>query len=200
MRATARSRRGLSTSIWSIARRGRRHPGARAGSTARSCPCASAARHAPPRRRRHVAVEGRVVGEHHAIRVAELEQGDQRLDAPLVGENVLHPESVHADRRAVVHERPQVVEVLAVARVADDDPVGRHAALAEERLLLEPVARRRVGMGRDRHAGLLVGHRGCRHDPRDVRGDAVASVMTLSMPARTRVPAIPSGCRGRTAR
>src|SRR3546814_4509644 len=61
--------------------------------------------------------------------------------------------------RSVVHERPQVVDVLAVARVADDDAVWRHAAPHKERLLLRPVPRSRQGMRRYGHAGLLMGQR-----------------------------------------
>ena len=39
-----------------------------------------------------------------------------------------------------VHQRPQVVEVLRVSRVADDHPLERHAARPEEALLVEAVA------------------------------------------------------------
>ena len=42
---------------------------------------------------------------------------------------------------------PQVVQVFTVTGVADDDPLGGYAAVAEEGLLIEPVPRRRDGSG-----------------------------------------------------
>ena len=64
----------------------------------------------------------------------------------------------------------------------------------EERLLLQAVPGGGVGMGRDRHTGGQLRRRGIvPHDAGYVRRDAVlASVITLSMPARTRVPARPT--------
>ena len=55
------------------------------------------------------------------------QQRQHRRDARFVGQHVLHAEAVHADRGAGVHQLTQVVEVLAVAAVADDQPLGRDA-------------------------------------------------------------------------
>ena len=151
------------------------------------CPAGS------PRRRRDVAVEGGIMGEDHAVRIALFEQGHHGPDPSLVGENVLHPESVHADRRTVVHELLQVVEVLGVAGMADDDALRWDASLPKECLLVQAIARRRMRMRRDRHAGLAGGRVAAADMTRATSGVMPsASVMTFSMPARTAVPAIPS--------
>ena len=82
----------------------------------------------------------------------------------VVGQHVLHAEAVHADGGPGVHQLAQVVEVLAVAAVPDDEPLGADPALDEERQLVAAVARRRVGVGGDRHAGPPVrGRRGLHH-------------------------------------
>ena len=82
-----------------------------------------------------------------------------------VGQHVLHAEAVHADGGAGVHQLAEVVEVLGVAAVPDHQAVGRDAALDEERELVAPVARGRVGVGGDGHAGAPLRGRGRLHDP-----------------------------------
>ena len=101
----------------------------------------------PPRRWRHVTVEGRVVRDHDSVGIAELDQRQQRVDAPLVVEHVLHAEPVQTDRRSRVHQLAQVVDVVGVTRVADHQPIEWHAVCAKELLLLESVARRGIASG-----------------------------------------------------
>ena len=101
-----------------------------------------------------MAVDGRILRQHHPVGIPELQQPEYGGDPPVIRQHVLHAEAVHPDRRAVVHELAKVVKVLGVAGVTDDDPFRGDAVPSEERLLLQAVARLRHGVGRDRDAGL----------------------------------------------
>ncbi len=92
-------------------------------------------------------VEGCVVRDHNSVRVAELDQRQQRGDATLVVEHELHAEAVKANGRPGVHELAQVVDVVRVTRVADHEPIEWHAVFTKELLLLESVAGRGIASG-----------------------------------------------------
>jgi hypothetical protein len=94
------------------------------------------------------------VGENHLLGVAQAKQLQHGCQAGVVGQHVLHAESVHADGRSRVHQLAQVAKVLAVAAVPDDEPLRRDTSFAEERQLVSTVLRRSVRVGRDRHAGV----------------------------------------------
>ncbi len=71
----------------------------------------------------HEVVEaGGVVPEVHPVGVALAEERDERLDPVGVRVEVRDVEAVAAERGAGVGDRPQVLEVVAVAGVRDHDP------------------------------------------------------------------------------
>ena len=122
--------------------------------------------------RQHVGPAVGVVREHHLAGVALGAELGHHLD-PLGGrQEVLQAEAVHPDRAPPLHQPAQVGEVLAVAAVADDDATQVDALLGEDRLLQLAGAAGGPGVGRDRHAGGLLGAGGGAQDVVDHRGHA----------------------------
>ena len=93
------------------------------------------------------------------------------MHALLGGQEDVDAEPVHADVGARGDELLQVGDVGGVAGVADDHAGQVDALLGEDGLLLEPAARRGVGVRRDRHPGLAVRRRHGPQDPLHPRRD-----------------------------
>ena len=104
----------------------------------------------------------------------------------------VHAEAVHADGRPGVHQLPQVGEVLGVAAVTDHQPLGRHAPPLRNASWSRPFCE-------GAWVWVVIGTpvRRCASAAAAItrRTSGVSpgrSVTTLSMPARTPVPAIPT--------
>lgn len=105
------------------------------------------------------------MAQHHAVRVAPLGQGDDGGDA--IGGGVVHvdPEAVHAKDEAGVGQGHQVVEVIAVAGVADDDLGEVDAFLGEDGVHPPSGFLRRRGVHGQGCAGFAVRRRIGPQDP-----------------------------------
>ena len=91
----------------------------------------------------------------------------------LVGVEVLDVEAVAAERRTRVGDRPQVLQVVAVAGVGDHDPAGSTPALGQRVEGRQPRFRRRVGVDHHRSAGLDARCGDRREDSRHVTDEPV---------------------------
>ena len=110
--------------------------------------------------------------ENHPAGVALGAEPGEHLD-PLGGrQELLEAEAIHPDRAPPLHQPAQVTEVVAVAAVADDDTAEVDAFLRENRLLGLAGAACRPGVGRDGHAGRLLGAGGGAQDVLDHRRHA----------------------------
>src|SRR3989454_2779766 len=120
----------------------------------------------------HVGPAVRVVGEDHLARVALAAEPREHLDPFLGGQVVLQAEPVHPDCATTFHQPApaQVLQVVAVAAVADDDAAEIDAFLSEDGLLRLARSSGRPRVSRDRYAGGLLGPRGGAQDVLDHRG------------------------------